>query len=155
MAQEHEIRREPAIPEQVWEAVATAPGNFRWLYPMEIEPREGGTVSRGPSTVMVWDAQQRFACRYANDEGFSTALEYVIDARDSGSSVLQTVIRWLNRGTAEKHWEYKTDDAEKHTSFYHLTLEQYLRHFNGRPATYVQAQGPPVSAEADAFTMLR
>jgi len=158
VGQELEIRREnelPATPEQVWEAVATGPGNLRWLYPMEIEPREGGTVSRGPSTVMVWDPPRRFACRYSNDEQFSTSLEYGIDGCDGGSSVLRTVIRWLNKGAVDQYWAYKTDAAEKHATFYHHTLEQYLRYFNGRSATYVQAQGPPVSAEADAFAVLR
>jgi len=154
VAQEHEIRREPATPEQVWEAVATAPGNFRWLYPMEIEPREGGTVSRGPSTVMVWDPRSGLPAGTPTTRGSPRRWSTSSTRATAGAPYCKRSSR-LNRGTAEKHWEYKTDDAEKHTSFYHLTLEQYLRHFNGRPATYVQAQGPPVSAEADAFTMLR
>jgi hypothetical protein len=34
------------------------------------------------------------------------------------------------------------------------TLGQYLTHFPGRPAVYLEAEGPPASAEADAWPRL-
>lgn len=158
MAQELEIRREnelPAAPEQVWKAVTTGPGNLGWLFPMEIEPWEGGAVSRGPCTVTVWDPPRRFACRRETKEGFSATLEYVIEARDDGSSTLRAVIRWVNRGIIDDGWETKADAAEKTCDFYYHTLGQYLRYFSGRPATYVEAEQPAASTEANAFTVLR
>lgn len=157
MAQEFEIRREnelPATPEQVWEAVATGPGNLGWLFPMEIEPREGGAVSRGPATVTVWDPPRRFACRHES-EGFSAVLEYRIEARDGGSAVLRTEIRWVRSGIVDEGWEARIDAAAKHTEYCHHTLGQYLRYFSGRPATYVQAERPVAATEANAFTVLR
>lgn len=158
MAREFEIRREielPATPEQVWEAVATGPGNLRWLFPMEIEPWEGGAVSRGPSTVTVWDPPGRFATRSENKDGFSGALEYLITVRDGDRTVLRTVIRWVHSGIVDDGWEIRADAAEKHTDFYHHTLGQYLRYFNGRPAIYVQIEQPATATEANAFTVLR
>jgi hypothetical protein len=158
MTREFEIRRErelPATPEQVWEAVATGPGNLGWLFPMEIEPREGGVVSRGPCTVTVWDPPRRFGCRYENEDGFSNNLEYLIDMRDGGNTVLRTGIHWVHRGTVDDGWESRADAADKHTDFHHHTLEQYLKYFSGRPATYVQAQGPADSTDANAFPVLR
>ncbi|MGH3928171.1 MAG: SRPBCC family protein, partial [Pseudonocardiaceae bacterium] len=122
MAWEFIIRRErelPADPEQVWEAVATGPGNLRWLFPMEIEPREGGVVSRGPCTVTAWDPPRRFGCRYENEDGFSNNLTYHIDSRDGGSTVLRTVIHWVHRGIVDKSWDIKADAADRHTDFYH------------------------------------
>lgn len=157
MPQELEIRREnelPATPEQVWEAVATGPGNLGWLFPMEIEPREGGTVSRGPSTVTVWDPPRRFACGNEHEDGFSSALDYLIDARDGGT-VLRTVIRWVNTGIFDDGWETRADIADKHVDFYQHTLGQYLRYFSGRPAVYVQVEQSEASVTADAFTVLR
>jgi uncharacterized protein YndB with AHSA1/START domain len=156
MAQELELRREielPATPEQVWEAIATGPGNLRWLFPMEIEPWVGGMVSRGPSTVAVWDPPQHFSSRYQN-ETFSHGLDYFIEARDDDSTVLRTVIRWAESGTFDDGWAIWNDAADKHGEFYQHTLGQYLRYFVGCPATYVQVEQPD-AAKADAFIVLR
>ncbi len=158
MAKKFEIHREnelPATPEQVWDAVATGPGNLRWLFPMEIEPWEGGAVSRGPSTVTAWDPPRRFACRRKNEDGFSSALEYLIEAHDGGNTILHTVIRWVHNGIVDDGWATRADAAGKHAEFYQHTLGQYLRYFSGRPATYVQVQQPVGATEADAFTVLR
>ncbi|MGH3856843.1 MAG: SRPBCC family protein [Pseudonocardiaceae bacterium] len=155
MVQQFEISREyelPATPEQVWDAVATGAGNLGWLFPIEIEPQEGGAVSRGPSTVTSWDPPWRFACRHESEE-FSADLEYLIKERDGGT-ILCTVIRRVYSGVVGDD-EARTDGAAKHTDFYQHTLGQYLRYFSGRRATYVQAQGPANSADANAFTVLR
>lgn len=158
MTQEFDIRREDkllATPEQVWNAVATGPGNLGWLYPTEIELREGRAVSRGSGTVTVWDPPRHFACRYEHEDGFSAALDYRIEVPDGGSTVLHTVIRWVNNGIVDDGWETKADGAGKCAEFYHHTLGQYLRYFSGRPATYVAAHGPAAATEANAFTVLR
>jgi len=49
MGREFEIVREVELqgtPEQVWEAVATGPGNASWLFPNEVTPpgEEGSPV---------------------------------------------------------------------------------------------------------------
>lgn len=158
MAEEFEIRRDNrllATPEQIWEAVATGPGNLGWLYPMEIEPWEGGTVSRGPATVTVWDRPWRFACRHDSEDGLSVVLEYRIEAYDEGGSMLRAVIRRVHSGVVGADWKTHTDAADKHTDFYHHTLGQYLQYFNGQPAAYVQAQGPETSTQPNAFAVLR
>jgi hypothetical protein len=159
MAQEFELRREielPATPAQVWDAVATGPGNLRWLFPMEIEPWVGGTVFRGPSTVAAWDPPWRFASRSGeNETGFSGSLEYLIEEHNDGGTVLRTVIRWVHSGISDDGWEIRADAATQHTDFYHHTLGQYLRYFSGRPATYVQAEQPASATKANTFTVLR
>jgi hypothetical protein len=158
MAKKFEISREnelPATPEQVWDAVATGPGNLGWLFPMEIEPRVGGTVSRGPSTVTVWEPPRRFAFRHEGQDGLSAVLEYHLQPCDGASTVLRTLIRRVHSGTVGDDWNTSTDAAEKYTDFYHHTLEQYLRYFSGLPATFVQAQGPAAAAKAHAFVVLR
>lgn len=158
MAQTFESCREtklPATPEQVWEAVATGPGNLRWLFPMEIQPWEGGTVSHGPSTVTAWDPPWRFACRAEKADGFSAVLEYLIEARDGDSTILRTVTRWVHNGIVDDGWAIRADAADKHSDFYQHTLGQYLHYFSGRPATYVQVPQPATATRANAFTVLR
>ena len=155
MTQTLDIRRAtllPAPPEQVWETIATGSGNLRWLFEMEVEPRVGGTVSRGPCTVTSWEPPHRFSCIHRSAE-LSAALEYRIEARDSGS-LMHT---WIHREYARPIDDFalQLDVAEKHTDFYNHTLDQYLRFFNGRPATFGEYVGPKTSQKADAFATLR
>lgn len=158
MAEKFEMCRDnelPATPEQVWAAVATGPGNLGWVFPMEIEPWEGGVVSRGPCTVTVWDPPRKFACRLDRDDGFSHVLEYHLKARDGGTTVLRTAIHRVHTGTVDDVWKTSVAATGEYTDFYHHTLEQYLRYFTGRPATFVQASGPAAATDENAFTMLR
>ncbi len=159
MAREFEIRREielPASPERVWEAVATGAGNAAWLFPNEIEPREGATNPDG-SRVTVWDPPRRFEVRVEGEEGSLNALEFVIEGREGGT----TILRYVHSGVIdEEDWDNQYDAANEHTDFYLHTLGQYLRYFDGRAVTYVGEpprgiDGPPASAEPGAFEVLR
>jgi hypothetical protein len=153
MPREFEIRREvelPATPEQVWEAIATGPGNAAWLFPSEVEPRQGGTNADG-SVVTVWDPPRHFAVRAEGPNGWFNAVEAIVEGREGGS----TVLRWVHSGIFVDDWDNQYDSADHHTDFYLHTLGQYLRYFGGRRATYVGAQGPPSSTGPDAFGMLR
>ncbi|EYF00460.1 hypothetical protein [Chondromyces apiculatus] len=141
----------PVPPAQVWETVATGSGNLRWVFEMEIEPWVGGIVSRGPSTVTVWDPPRHFACLRAI-EGFSALLEYRIEAREGGSVMYTSIHREYIHPIDDL--DFQRDIAEKHTFFYNHTLEQYLRHFNGRPATFVELLAPAGSQAPDALKKL-
>lgn len=157
MGWKFEISREsqlPGPPEHVWDAVATGPGNLGWLFPIEIEPRVGGTVSRGPSTVLAYDPPGLFSCRHDNAEGFSSTLEYRIEPGD-GSTVLRTSICWAHSTVWDEDWETRADAAEKHTDFHHHTLKQYLTYFRAAPATFVQVEPSVPTSDATAFTRLR
>jgi uncharacterized protein YndB with AHSA1/START domain len=159
MGKQFEIRREvelSATPEEVWEAVATGAGNAAWLFPNEVEPREGATNADG-STVTAWDPPRRFEVRVEGEEGVLNALEFVIEGRAGG----RTVLRYVHSGIlGEEDWDTQYDAAKQHTDFYLHTLGEYLRHFGGRTATYVGQvpggiEGPPASAEPGAFDVLR
>jgi hypothetical protein len=145
---EFECSREivlPATPEQVWEAVATTAGNAAWLFPNEIDP-EGATV---------WDPPRQFAVRTEQGDWFN-ALEFVIEAREGGTSLL----RYMHSGIFVDNWDTQYDAVQQHTDFYLHTLSEYLEHFIGRTATYVGGgpgglQGPPTSATPDGFQRLQ
>jgi hypothetical protein len=150
MPREFKIDREvvlPATPEQVWEAVATSAGNAAWMFPNEMDPDS--------SAVTVWEPPRRFAVRQQQGDWFN-ALEYEIEAREGGTSVL----RYAHSGIFMDDWDTQYDAVQQHTDFYLHTLGEYLRHFNGRPATYVGdvpggIQGPPSSATPDGFRRLQ
>jgi uncharacterized protein YndB with AHSA1/START domain len=147
MAKEFEIRREvelPAAPEEVWEAVATGPGNAAWLFPNEVESAEGATNPDG-STITAWDPPNHFEVRLESDEGTLNALEFIIEGREGGT----TVARYVHSGMMdEDDWDNQYDAAKQHTDFYLHTLGQYLEHFGGRTATYVG--GGPGGIQAPA-----
>ncbi|AKT40028.1 hypothetical protein [Chondromyces crocatus] len=142
----------PASPEEVWETVTTGSGNLRWVFKMEIEPRVGGIVSRGPSTVTAWEPPHHFACLRSED-GFSALLAYRIEPRDGGSVMHTTIHR--EYGKPIDDLDFQRDIAEKHTNFYNHTLGQYLSHFKGRPAAFVELLAPPGSQAPDALLRLR
>ncbi|MGW4562394.1 SRPBCC family protein [Streptomyces sp. NPDC004561] len=157
MSREFRVRREqhlPATPQQVWNAVATGAGNLGWLYPMEVEPRVGGAVTRGRATVVEWEPPHRFACRSEDGKGFSNTLSYAVEAGDDGTARLSMGIHWVHTGTPDDGWGTRADAAEKHVDFYQHSLAEYLRHFEGRPATYIKADRPAAPAHADVFTAL-
>ncbi|MGW0934578.1 SRPBCC domain-containing protein [Streptomyces sp. NPDC002666] len=159
MAREFEVRRErvlPVAPEQVWDAVATGAGNIGWLYPMEVEPRVGGKVTRSDSTVTVWEPPGHFAVRATlADVGFSNTLSYRIEPAEGGTSRLRMGIHWVHEGVWDETWDTKADAAEKHVDFYQCGLAEYLRHFAGRPAVYVKAQRPEPTTDPADFAALR
>jgi hypothetical protein len=157
MAEEFKISRENellATPEQVWDAVTTGPS--AWLAPMKIDPKVGGAVSHGPSTVTIWDPPWRFACRHENkNKGLSHVVEHLIEARDDDTTILRTLICRAYSGIVPDDWETQTDVADKRSTFYLHTLGQYLQYFRGHPVTFVRAYGPPAAARANAFMVLR
>jgi uncharacterized protein YndB with AHSA1/START domain len=147
-----------ASPEQVWEAIATGPGITSWFMPHEIEPREGGAIRLSvgdfteESTVTAWEPPKRFAARGGEGaDGTVHAFEYLIEGRDGGG----TVLRFVHSGFLGDDWGAEYEDQ---TSFgwdmYFHTLDQYLRYFTGRTATFVSAEGPQTSAQESVWTVL-
>ena len=151
MGKEFEIRREgelPTTPEEYWDAVTTGLGG--WLWPMEIEPREGGSAA-SVGTVTVWDPPHRLVTRAEGEDGWFNQLEHVVEARGGGT----IRFRYVHSGVFTDDWDNQYDGADQHTDFYLHTLGQYLRYFSRRPVTYVSADGPEASTAPDALTTLR
>jgi uncharacterized protein YndB with AHSA1/START domain len=147
MTRKFEVRKEVALdatPEQVWEAIATGPGLTAWFMPMEVDPDS--------NMVVAWEPGKRLAIETPPAEDGSTqAFEYLIEARGQGTVLL----RFVHSGFLGDDW---SDEFESMTAkgwdMYLYTLAQYLTYFAGRPATYVEAEGPPSSANADAWPLL-
>jgi hypothetical protein len=143
-----EIRREvalPAPPEQVWEAIATGPGLTAWFMPKEVDPDSPKVTSREPG--------RRFGFRTppAPDGSFQ-AFDHRLEAGGPG----RTVLRFLHSGFTGDDWgeDYDIVTGLGWDMYLH-TLAQYLTHFPGRPAVYLEAEAPPASAKAEAWPRLR
>lgn len=147
MPREFKISKEvllEATPEQVWESLATEAGLAAWFQPAPVNPDS--------ELVTAWEPGRRLAIRMpAAPDGSMHAFEYVIEARDGGS----TVLRFVHSGFTGDDW---SDEYQPITSggwdMYLYTLAQYHARFSGRHAVYVEAEGPASSATADAWPVL-
>jgi uncharacterized protein YndB with AHSA1/START domain len=150
----HDIDLE-ATPEQVWEAIATGPGVDSWFMGKnEIEPRAGGKGTMtmpgftAESTVTHWDPPRQFGyCGAPAEDGAFMAFEYLVEARDGGS----TALRLVHSGMLTGDWEAEYDALRKGNPLYLRTLAQYVKHFPGSTAVPVAAFGPQLGDQDQAW----
>ncbi|MFC0507796.1 SRPBCC family protein [Micromonospora costi] len=149
MGQRFELQKDvelAATPEQVWEAIATGPGIDSWFMGRsEVEPREGGRTSftmagqTQEATVTAWEPGRRFAYRTApGPDGAITAMEYLIEGRGQGS----TVLRLVQSGVLGDNWETEYEAMKAGWDMYLGTLAAYVAHFPGRSGAPVAAFRP-------------
>ncbi|MEU8296415.1 SRPBCC domain-containing protein [Micromonospora sp. NPDC048909] len=151
-----------ATPEQVWEAIATGPGIDSWFMGRsQVEPREGGRTSLtmaghvDEATVTAWEPGKRFANRTEpGPDGSFMAIEYLIEGREQGG----TVLRLVQSGVLGDNWETEYEAMQTGWNMYLGSLAAYLEHFPGRTGVPVTAFRPEAgrpeqvwAAVADAF----
>ncbi|MEO3924037.1 SRPBCC domain-containing protein [Micromonosporaceae bacterium B7E4] len=149
MGHEFELRKEielAATPEQVWAAIATGPGIDSWFMGhTEVDPREGGRNAftmagqTEEATVTAWEPGKRFG--YGTEpgpDGTFMAIEYLIEGRDQGSTVLHLV----QSGVLGDNWESEYEAMQAGWDMYLGTLAAYVRHFPGRHGSTVAAFRP-------------
>ncbi len=156
----------PGTPEQVWHAIATAPGMSAWFLPTELEEREGGAVhfSMGPDMgpdmgsdghVTAWEPPRRLVCQedwaalMGRDPDLLSPLtsEFVVEATSGGTCVVRVTSSGFGTGAAwDAEW-WNDMGASWIPQFDKLRL--YLAHFAGQSATTMEAAAThPVAAEA-------
>jgi hypothetical protein len=94
----------------------------------------------------------RFAvCTPTAPDGTFHAFEYLIEARDEGT----TVLRFVHSGFLSDDWgdEYE-DMTSAGWNMYLHTLAQYLKYFAGQPVTYLAAEAAPSAAGPGAWELL-
>ncbi|GII81442.1 hypothetical protein Sru01_64240 [Sphaerisporangium rufum] len=147
MAHEFDLRKQitlEATPEQVWEAIATGPGQDAWFMGRnEVEPRPGGVTRQHvgghaeEGVVTAWEPPRRFAFRGGADGAFM-ACEFIVEGRERGS----TVLRMVQSGVLGDDWDTEYDALNRGWDLYLHTLEQYLTHFTGRRAAVIFGARP-------------
>jgi hypothetical protein len=144
-----EIAREIAVegsPEDLFDAVTDHTGG--WLWPDTVEHAAGGSTGSG-GTVTVGDPPRQFSSRMEGADGWFNQLDFTVLAKADG-----TWLRYVHSGVFTDDWEAQYDGAAKHTDFYLHTLGQYVQHFAGRTAVYVDVLAPSASQTADGLDRL-
>ncbi|WP_314174012.1 SRPBCC family protein [Streptomyces winkii] len=149
MSNNFEIRKEvvlEATPEQVWQAIATPEGQAGWS-PDPYTSLEGVRVEReSPTRLSVRTPEA--------PNGAFHAFEYVLEAREGGT----TVLRFVHSGFLGDDWDAEFSFEEmtrRGWDMYLHTLAQYVKYFPGRPATYVEAEAPPATSAEESWPALQ
>ncbi|MDF3068932.1 MAG: ATPase [Polyangiaceae bacterium] len=146
----------PGTPEQVWQAVATGPGNAAWFVEGQIEPRVGGAFSldfgEGTTTkgeVTAWEPPHRFAYVERDWEPGAppVATEITITARSGNRCVLRMVHSLF---TSVDDWDDQVEGFESGWPGYFAVLRLYLARFAGTSAASFLAMQP---ARGDALSV--
>jgi uncharacterized protein YndB with AHSA1/START domain len=130
----------PGTPEQVWEAMATGPGNGAWFVPGEIEPRVGGkfgldfgggVVTTGE--VTAWDPPRNISYleRDWAPGAPPVATEITIIGRSGGHCLMRMVHSLF---TTSDDWDDQVEGFEKGWPSFFEVLRIYLKHFAGLKA---------------------
>ncbi|WP_167979746.1 SRPBCC family protein [Lentzea indica] len=162
MTREFEIKKEVEVegtPEQVWEAIATGPGISAWFMgPHTVEPGVGGRMTldlgffQESATITTWDPPKHLA--YTGDtaeDGSVHAMEYLVEGRDEGT----TVLRFVHSGIIGGDWNDEFLSGHSHGwDMYLFTLASYVKYFTGKPATYMYVPGPEVPEGVDQWAVI-
>ncbi|SFW82749.1 SRPBCC family protein [Amycolatopsis australiensis] len=138
-----------ATPEEIWAAIATRPGIDSWFMGRnEVEGGTGGVIRgafggyRPEFRIREWDPLEKLA--YGTEpapDGRTIAYEFLVEARDGGSSVVRCVTSGFLPG---EDWEDEFEAMTAGGALFFRTLVEYVTHFGGRTAVPVTAFGPPI-----------
>ncbi len=154
----------PGTPDEVWRAIATGPGHAAWLFPANIDPREGGgmVIHREPygdtanATVTVWDPPHRFGYREPiGPDAKPLTTEFLVQAKSDGSCVVRVISGFYHDGEG---WEDLVDGAGEGWWMSLTVLRAYLTHFAGRPASKLDVivdLSRPATDRAATFAILK
>jgi uncharacterized protein YndB with AHSA1/START domain len=150
----------PGTPEQVWQAIATGPGISSWLFPTEVEEREGGAVAFhiGPgmdsaATVTAWEPPQRFAYEEPDWSPGAPPLgtEFIIEARSGDTCVVRLVHSLL--ATSET-WDGEFEGFEAGWTSYFDVLRLVLRYYRGQESSALRVMAAASGSQEEAWETL-
>ena len=150
----------PGTPEEVWQAMATGPGNAAWFTRATIDGRVGGALrfDFGPDMgstgeVTAWEPPRRFG--YVEREWMEgappVATEITITSRSGGKCVVR-MVHSLFASTDD--WDDQLEGFEGGWPFFFDVLRIYLTHFNGQPAAQFQTMVHTEGTQLDAWKRL-
>ncbi|MGI9822919.1 SRPBCC family protein [Agromyces sp. Marseille-Q5079] len=135
-----------ADPELVWDAISTGPGLSSWFMgatDVDLDARTVRTTMGDvalESAIEAYEPGRRFSFRGAESpDGRFFAMEFLVEARASGSTVLRMVSSGFLPGD---DWEDEYEAMLAGGRIHRQTLVEYLTHFAGRPGVAVAAFAP-------------
>jgi uncharacterized protein YndB with AHSA1/START domain len=138
----------PGTPEQVWQAMATGPGNAGWFVKGEIEPRVGGAFSLdfgqgaiASGEVTVWEPPHKFGYVERDWEPGAppVATEITIISRSGDQCVVRMAHSLF---TSSDDWDDQIEGFESGWPGFFAVLRVYLAHFAGMSAASFISQLP-------------
>jgi uncharacterized protein YndB with AHSA1/START domain len=150
----------PGTPEQVWHAIATGPGISSWLFPTEVEEREGGAVTfhiapgvDSAGVVIGWEPPVRFAYKEPDWSPGAPPLatEFIVTAA-SGDTCTVRLVHSLFASTEE--WDGQIEGFETGWTAFFRVLAVYMKHFFGQPCTPIRVMGTADVSETEAFARM-
>jgi uncharacterized protein YndB with AHSA1/START domain len=121
-----------------------------WLWPTDFPALQASTQPE-EGVITVWDPPHRYANRMDGDGGFFNVLDYTLTDIGDGRSRL----RYIHHGVNLDPDHNQEDAVQQHTDFYLHTLNEYVTHFAGLDAAFVDLQAPEESATPGAFEVIR
>jgi len=141
MTHPFEVRDEMAVdatPDQVWQAITSGPGVDSWLMGQTEVDSDNKTATFtmfgdvAHSTITVWEPGRHYATRQdPNPDGTFMAMEWLIESRDGGGSL----VRFVHSGLLGENWEAEYNGLSVGDHAYLTKLAVYLKHFAPRTAT--------------------
>jgi uncharacterized protein YndB with AHSA1/START domain len=130
----------PGTPEQIWQAMATGPGNTAWFTRATIDERIGGEIhfdfgANGTSAgeVTAWEPPKRIAYveRDWSPGAPPVATEITITGRSGGKCLVRMVHSLF---TSSDDWDDQLESFESGWPSFFEVLRIYMTHFAGRRA---------------------
>ncbi|PRY68344.1 uncharacterized protein YndB with AHSA1/START domain [Glaciihabitans tibetensis] len=143
------VEREMDAPAQVvFDAITLHTSG--WLWPTDFQALQNSTAPE-EGVITAWDPPHHYANRMDGPDGFFNLLDHTLEDRDGDMSLL----RYIHHGVNLDPDRNQEDAVQQHTDFYLHTLNEYVRHFPGLDAAFVDIQGPAASSSPDAFDRVR
>jgi uncharacterized protein YndB with AHSA1/START domain len=143
------VEREMDAPaEVVFDAVTQHTSG--WLWPSDFPALQASTQPE-EGVITEWDPPHRYANRMDGEGGFFNVLDHTLTDIGGGRSSL----RYIHHGVNLDPDHNQEDAVQQHTDFYLHTLNEYVTHFAGLDAAFVDLQAPESSATPDAFDRVR
>ena len=150
----------PGTPEQVWQAMATGPGNTAWFTRTTIEERVGGKLSFnfGPEMssageINLWEPPHRFGyTEYEwGEKAPPVATEITITSRSGGQCLVRMVHSLF---ASSDDWDDQMEGFEGGWPGFFAVLRLYLSHFVGLKGASFQAMRATVGEHLAVWKQL-
>ena len=150
----------PGTPEEVWQAMATGPGNTAWFTKTTVDERVGGEIrfDFGPDggssgEVTAWEPPYRFGYveRQWMEGAPPVATEITITSR-SGDQCLMRMVHSLF--STSDDWDDQLEGFEGGWPGFFEVLRVYLALFSGRPAVSFRAAATCPDGDLEAWSRI-
>ena len=145
----------PGTPEQVWQAMATGPGNAAWFTKATIEERVGGALRfefgkdmSSTGEVTVWEPPHRFGYveREWSEGAPPVVTEITITSRAGGQCVVRMVHSLFS---SSDDWDDQMEGFESGWPGFFEVLRIYLANFAGKTGASFQAMAMALGIGSD------